>query len=63
MPEKGGGLGQSADLGGGGRLARKREGGVFEGGLIPQCTLYYNTIVLMPYLSPEEELLRSICKK
>ena len=39
MPKKGR-LGQFADLRrGGGGLVRKRGGGVFEGALIPQCTL------------------------
>ena len=38
LKREGGGLGQFADLRGG--LARKRGGGVFEGGLIPQCTLW-----------------------
>ena len=38
LPKKGG-LARLANLRGGGGLARKRGGGVFEGGLIPQCTL------------------------
>ena len=35
----GGGLGQFADLRGGGAW-QEPGGGVFEGGLIPQCTLW-----------------------
>ena len=38
LPKKGG-LRQFADLGGGGGLGKKERGGVFEGGLILQCTL------------------------
>ena len=37
LPKKGG-LGQFADSRGGG--SGKKEDGVFEGGLIPQCTLW-----------------------
>ena len=38
LPKKGG-LGQFVNLRGG--LARKRGDGIFDGGLIPQCTLCY----------------------
>ena len=37
LPKKGGGLGQFVGLWGG--AWQEREGGVFEGGLIPQCSL------------------------
>ena len=38
--EEGRGFGQLADLrGGGGRFGKKEVGDVFQGGLIPRCTL------------------------
>ena len=42
--EKGGRLGQFTDLRGGGW--QERGGGVFEGGLIPRCTLWVKTCFL-----------------
>ena len=60
VPKKGG-LGHFADLGGG--LRKKEGGGVFEGGLIPQCTLctsLYDTYCLGHWNEGNERKIRNI---